>query len=256
MKPFSHIFAPQGMILAFLCCSFHGRTVSRTAPSFFEAVSIREVKMPSAGPRVRALLDYDPTRLHIVNSLDILIDFAFGLQQQQLVPAAHSSDLFQRWFEITAVTQAPASRQKMLAMLQPELIARFHIKYHAVYKETEIFALRIAPAGLKVSPLSILDPAPIRQPWEFTADNFHDLAKFLDALGSHGLGGINRHVMDQTGNADRYAIRLSIGRDGTFNIPPSLDLRALVRTLGLELVPAHGRYEHLVIDSIRTPSSN
>jgi len=144
----------------------------------------------------------------------------------------------------------------MFAMLQPELVARFRIKYHAVYKETEILALRVAPAGLKLAPLSILDPAPVRQPWEFTADNFHDLAKFLDTLGSHRLGGINRHVMDQTGSSGRYAIRLPIGRGGTFNIPPSLDLRALVRTLGLELVPARGQYEHLVIDSIRDPSTN
>lgn len=256
MKPFSHIFVPWGMILVFLCCALHGRAASQTAPSRFEAVSIREVKIPSAGPRVRAVLDYDPTRLHIVNSLDIVLAFAFGLQHEQLIPAAHSGDLLQRWFEVTAVIQAPTSRQKMLAMLQPELIARFRIKYHVAYKETEIFALRVAPAGLKVPPLSILDPAPIRQPWEFTADNFHDLAKFLDTLGSNGLGGISRHVMDQTGNSDRYAIRLPIGRGGTFNIPPTLDLRALVRTLGLELVPTRGQYEHLVIDSIRDPSTN
>jgi len=202
------------------------------------------------------VFDYDPTRLHIVNSLDIVIDFAFGLQQQQLVPAANSGDLLQRWFEVTAVTQAPTSRQKMLAMLQPEIIARFRIHYHAVYKKTQIFALRVAPAGLKVPRLSLLDPAPTRQPWEFTADNFLDLAKFLDTLGSHGLGGINRHVMDQTGNSDRYAIRLSIGLGGTFNIPQGLDLRALVRTLGLELVPARGQYAHILIDSISNPSIN
>lgn len=104
-----------------------------------------------------------PGRLTADASLQILIQYAYGVQPFQVVDSA-------RWlqsgrYEIDAKADGNTSRNQMFLMLQALLEDRFQLKIHRETRDMPVYALVAAKGGLKLSPLkdsNCVDSAAVR----------------------------------------------------------------------------------------------
>jgi len=109
----------------------------------FDVASIK----PSFSERVmnvRAL----PGRLTADASLQVLIQYAYGIQPFQVVGGP--SWLMSERYQIDATADATASRDRMFLMLQSLLEDRFQLKTHRDVKELPVFALLVNKGGFKL----------------------------------------------------------------------------------------------------------
>jgi uncharacterized protein (TIGR03435 family) len=178
-------------------------------------------------------------------------------------------------------------------MLQGLLEERFQLKIHRETAQVPMYALTVAKGGLKLKPIQAedctqLEPGqgmkmigaddkpycgwvgwPIHGPNRTLVGGGITLARLAHELGALIL---DRNVMDHTGTAGIYNIRLEYAPDentrcfgpaqfcavdANSDIPPGPTIfTALEQQLGLKLEPIKGPREHIVIDSVERPSEN
>ena len=196
-------------------------------------------------------------------------------------PAWTTSDLY----EINAKVQGPQRREMVNGpMLQALLKDRFRLTLHRETREIPVYALTAAPGGSKLVPFQ----------GTCISRNFDDPPSDADCGTARGYGNgfdleaatmtdlcagflvfLDRPVLDQTGITGRFNLRLDLSSedpdllnrprslpafsDPTSPGPPSINFgsaKNAVKRLGLNLDPAKGFGEFIVIDHIERPSSN
>jgi uncharacterized protein (TIGR03435 family) len=234
-----------------------------------------------------------PGRLTADASLQILIQYAYGVQPFQVVDSA-------RWlqpgrYEIDAKADGNTSRNRMFLMLQSLLEDRFQLKIHRETRDMPVYALVAAKGGLKLSPPkdngcvdSAADAPPEWAGGRMAAPGEIPLAQPL--CGSAGLtlaptgarmqGGkiampelvrrlslmLDRSVIDKTGFTGLFDLQLDFVADETTPAmpppPPGSDMpgpsisQALRQQLGLQLESTRGPVEVIVVDHAERPSGN
>jgi uncharacterized protein (TIGR03435 family) len=148
----------------------------------------------------------------------------------------------------------------MAPMLQVLLEDRFKLRVHREMKEQQIYALTVAPGGLKLRPLKEgCTDVPLCGAIRPGANGPN---RTMDAIGMHMdmltkvLALIlARPAVDKTGLTaafDAFHLEYALGMSDT---GPSI-FTALQERLGLKLESTKGPVEVLVIDHLEKPSSN
>ena len=130
------------ILLAIGACAVFAQTNLRPQ---FEVASVKPSLARSIA-NVRPL----PGRLTADASLQILIQYAYGVQPFQVMDAA--GWLQPGRYEIEAKADGNATRNQMFLMLQSLLEDRFHLKIHRETRDLPVYALVAAKGGLKLPP--------------------------------------------------------------------------------------------------------
>jgi bla regulator protein BlaR1 len=217
-----------------------------------------------------------------------------------LIRGAYASDPFtpitgapswvhSAFYEINAKAEgSPSVRTMNGPMMRALLEEYFHLKIHQQVAEGPVFFLTVAHGGPKLHSFvagsctrydeASQDPLPPGQSYcknnmsggspasiEAQGTTLDDFSKMLFAI-------LGRPVIDKTGIAGRFDIRIEFSREGTRFSPlrptepgdgssPASDptdsiFAALQEELGLKLEPAKGPVETFVIDHIERPAGN
>ncbi|MGN6593872.1 MAG: TIGR03435 family protein [Terriglobales bacterium] len=163
-------------------------------PTSFEAASVRpSAPLKPMGGRImiRIGMDIDPLHLKASNlSLAELLQQAYNLKPYQVVvPDWMKSERF----DIQAVVSQPVSREQMLALLGPLLQKQFQIESHRETKTMAIYALKVAPGGLKAKPAKPGDVPHFSDDPQVQAKAAQELQRFHTAESGRGApqGGGN-----------------------------------------------------------------
>lgn len=163
-------------------------------------------------------------------------------------------------------------RQPMLLMLQSLLADRFKLAVHREAKEGRVYDLVITKGGAKF--LHAVPPPGLTLTAQASGPHHGCVAppgmSCMEALTSmdllatvlSGVPEVQRPVINQTGLKGGYYIKLQSARNAGVSASPQSEssgptiFTALKEQLGLELKPAMGPVETLVIDHIERPSEN
>jgi uncharacterized protein (TIGR03435 family) len=170
---------------------------------------------------------------------------------------ADTRDTYEFEARIAPETTDDEARQ----MLQAFLIERFKLTFHWETRTLPIFALVVAPGGLKVKPTDPKDDPP-RAPGSLACPA-EDRRCGIIAMGSAStdqiagaLGrNVDRPVIDRTGLRGTYYFDVKYAGDAPASPLPSLPT-ALREQFGLELTPETGPVEVLIIDRTERPAPN
>jgi uncharacterized protein (TIGR03435 family) len=197
--------------------------------------------------------------------LRFFIQNAFGLKPFQLSGGPVWTAT--QGYDIEAKAEGNPTGAQMQKMMQALLEDRFKLKYHRETKELPVYALSAAKGGLKLP-----DPTQGNENVsvhisrmtgvQLTGEKITmaELARVLSNL-------LGRTVIDKTGFAGSFLVRLSFSLDDTLaglphfpDVPndaaiPSVFV-ALQEQLGVKLESTRGPVEILVIDHIEKPSEN
>jgi uncharacterized protein (TIGR03435 family) len=259
-----------------------------TVRPLFEAASIK----PSFSRSVQNVRPL-PGRLTADATLQILTQYAFGVQSFQVVGASAwmQSDRYQ----IEATTNGNTDRNRMFLMLQSLLQDRFRLMTHRETKDLPVYDLIAAKGGLKLPPPeegacveSAADASPEWAGGRMAAPGEVPPARALCGSASLTLGPtgarmqggrvampelvrrlsliLDRSVVDKTGFTGLFDLQLGFVPDDTTPAipppPPGTDMpgpslaQALRQQLGLQLESAKGPVEVIVVDHAERPSAN
>jgi bla regulator protein BlaR1 len=265
-------------------------------PLTFDVVSIRENKDQPDPARIPIQLGPTPDGYRVrVLPLSLVLRSAyipsqgsayFGPAQMTGLPAWINSTRYDIDAKISAADlprwKDPAQQPAMLrAMLQAMLIDRFKIVVHREIKELPIYELTVAKNGPKFKPSESTDLADIRQrhPGAVNAIALNGaIVAPGTAAGQQLLFGVTmpqfttfltmltgRPVQDRTGLTGKYDLSYQMEippppqESPTAPVPQDLSAQmfSIVHDqLGLQLKPAKGQVETLVIDHIEKPTEN
>jgi uncharacterized protein (TIGR03435 family) len=254
----------------------------------FEVVSVK----PSFSRSVQNVRPL-PGRLIADASLQILIQYAYGVQPFQLVggPAWMSER-----YQIDAKADGNANRDRMFLMLRSLLEERFQLKTHRETRDLPVYALVAAKGGVRLPPPkegSCVDSAADASPeWvgggRMAAPGEVEPVKVrcgsagvsLNTAGARIQGGkvampelvrmlsrvLGRSVIDRTQVTGLFDLQLDFLTDETTpNMPPpppdssmsgpSIS-QALRQQLGLQLESTKGPVDVMVVDRAERPSGN
>jgi uncharacterized protein (TIGR03435 family) len=247
---------------------------------------VASVKPSSAGSvaNVRPL----PGRLTADAPLQILIQYAYGVQPFQVVDSAKWLQLGR--YAIDAKADGNTSRNQMFLMLQSLLADRFGLKLHRETRDMPVYALAPAKGGLRLPPPSdgncVESVAEAAPEWAGGRMAAPGEVPFTPPLcGSVGLalgtmqGGrvampelvrklslmLDRAVIDNTGYTGLFDLRIHFVPDASTPAmpppPPGSDvpgpsLPQALRQLGLQLESTKGPVEVIVVDHAQRPSGN
>jgi uncharacterized protein (TIGR03435 family) len=178
--------------------------------------------------------------------------------------------------EDRAEWQKPASQLTMLqAMLQAMLVERCKLAVHREIKEVAVYSLVVAKGGVKFKETdpTVEHPNGVKLPWggvlvppTQNGMSFYgaSMASFASVISS--MANLGHPVQDKTGLTGRYDLVLkfpdrsgpatSEQQGGTAASDPGSSAFSILKDLGLELQPAKGSVETLVIDHMERPSEN
>jgi len=157
-------------------------------------------------------------------------------------------------FDIVAQPGAAAGRPRVLEMLQALLEDRFQFHWHEQIRETAGYALRVAPAGPRLTPAK-------DGPSRMQIGNISAPRMTLESLCQIFEFELAKPVVDQTGLSGSFAIELQWARQNPSPAPepdtslPSL-FTAVREQLGLRLEFAKLPVKMFVIDDVQRPSAN
>jgi uncharacterized protein (TIGR03435 family) len=257
----------------------------------FDVISVKECKTGAAAPPSsvsagRLSLGCFNLRTAIQQAYDV---FASG-KADPLSPAVWTMPLegLPAWanaarYSIDAATEHPQTAAMMRGpMMQALLEERFHLKVRRESREGTVFLMTAAKGGLKIhaskedscSPLDFseaLNFQPGERPWcgmanmsykgPLTVLDIHGIALSTFAKMLHPEGS---PVVDRTGIEGTFDIHMEWSEDhtppaaGTAS-DPAPHTSAIIATreqLGLELRPAKGTREVLIVDRLERPSGN
>jgi len=146
-------------------------------------------------------------------------------------------------------------------MVKKLIADRFQLKFHFEKRAQTVYVLTLAKNGPKLTK-SQSDPARsvglgFGPPGNFGATN----ATMADIAEALGQGALDRPVIDQTGLAGRYNLRLKWTPVEMPSEAPGSDtspdlFTAVQEQLGLKLVPTHAPVDVMVIDHVERTSPN
>jgi len=207
--------------------------------------------------------------------------------------------IYSDYYSLDAITSNPAAnvpKHEALKtwagpMLRTLLEDRFQVKVHREVEQVPMYALTIAPGGLKLEPMQSGACIPIppggpydtsqmfppgQKPqcinhlsWDGPNWKIDAAGKSMPELALMLSMAMNRHVLDQTGITAPYLYHLVFAHDattpGTFpdgmpdpfppsDLPPGPTIFAALEQVGLQLQPVTGPREYLVIDQVSRPN--
>jgi uncharacterized protein (TIGR03435 family) len=159
-----------------------------------------------------------------------------------------------------ALQRLPQSErsQRSMSMMQALLAERLQLEVHHETRDLPIYTLVVAKGGCKLKE----SQAPENESGGTVGPNFlslraESIASFVSSLGSDQE--VERIIVDKTGLTGRYDINLKWAAPDTqgqgADAGPSI-FTALQEELGLQLIPARGPVDTIVIDHIERPSAN
>ena len=169
-------------------------------------------------------------------------------------------------FDVEARTDKPYNTDDLHTMYQNLLADRFGLKFHKETKEGNIYALTIAPSGLKMKANESAQDfqIPINGPPQHTVGVRVPITHFSWWLGQI-LQNDGRPVVNETGLTGNYDFTLAfmpqLPPGAADNLPQEIrDLppifTALRDQLGLKLTAQKGPVEYSIIDHVEKPSEN
>jgi uncharacterized protein (TIGR03435 family) len=224
----------------------------------FDVATIKPSRPDERGPRY----DFRSRRFSVIHaSVSDLLKFSYGLQQSQIANA-------QDWvnsegYDISAEPdgEGEPSIKQWQSMVNKLMTDRFQLKFHFEKREQTVYVLTVVKTGPKLT-RSQSEPSAsggmgFGPPGQFGATNA-TMAEIANALGQ---GALNRPVVDQTGLAGRFDLRLTWTPDESQSATESAaalpDLfTAIQEELGLKLVSTKAPVDVLVIDHVERPSAN
>ena len=165
-------------------------------------------------------------------------------------------------YQFQATMPGETSDADVRLMLQAFLVDRFKLVFHREARTRPIYALVVAPGGLKVKSTDPKDDKP-RAPGSLgcpandrgchiIAMGSAPMPRIADALASN----VGRPVVDRTGLSGTYYFDVKYAGDNAPDSPlPSL-VGALKEQFGLELKADTGPVDVLVIDRAEKPTPN
>jgi len=284
-----------------LTATFVAQNSSRPTAKF-DAASIKACQPPpqqpgSAGENTHSSpgrLSTGCVRLLDANDIGLISDayatFADGhlnLDRASIPFRGGPSWMRSAWYEITAVAEGSPSVETMMGpMLQSLLEDRFHLQIHREMTEGPVYVLSVARGGPKLRtftegscvPYSSYPPPALEKGKDYclvqigarspasieaqgvTVESFSKMLRIV----------LDRPVIDRTGIAGRFDVRIEFSREGTAfgriplaGRPPASDptgppsiFTVVQEQLGLRLHAAKGPVDRFVIDHIERPSEN
>jgi uncharacterized protein (TIGR03435 family) len=227
-------------------------------PNAFDVASMKPTD--PALVRVTPLrLDTLPGGRFVVRNvaLRVLVAFAFDVRDQNVSGAP---SWFENTYDIDAVTagvgemSAEELRPGVMSLLQD----RMKLAAHREQRQVTIYALTVAPGGLKLKPSASQAPP---------AGGFSQRTRMSlrNATMKYIAGTLSRHpdihakVIDKTGVSGQFDLELD-WRSVTASANPAPggdapdSIFSLVQQLGLRLTPEKGSEDFLVIDHAEHPS--
>jgi uncharacterized protein (TIGR03435 family) len=244
---------------------------ARTRVSF----DVASVKLSSGSPNsssMRTLRDgltASGTVLHLIRN-------AYGLRDFQITGGPEWVN--NATFDVSAKIDPPdldwakldaagriAWGQREMDRLQSLLAERFHLKCHTVMKELPVYNLVVAKGGVKFQETTAAEDK--RGSMSSSGDGHATSMKAtgipMENAAKYLSSELGRTVVDKTGLAGSYDLKLTFAPDARAGETPQTDANAgatlftaLQEQLGLKLESAKGPVEVLVIDSIDKPGEN
>jgi bla regulator protein blaR1 len=270
---------------------------ARAAAPKFEVVSIKPCELPPQRPgdMYPSRGNSSPGRLS-TGCVPLLDEHGLGL-----IRGAYASSPFtpinggppwihSAFYEINARAEgSPSVRMMKGPMMQVLLEEHFHLKIHHQTIEGPVYFLSVARGGPKLrsftegscTPYSYEKPTPLPAGQEYCKSNISSLSPAsvelqggtLDEFSKLLRPVLDRPVIDKTGIAGRFDLRVEFSREGTkLAAEPLLSgdgptrasdptgfpsiFTALQGQLGLRLEPAKGPVETFVIEHMERPTGN
>lgn len=219
----------------------------------FEAVSIKPAD--SAAPGRMAQATPGGFRGRNLRLFELVMN-AWQLNRDQIVGGPGWMET--AGFDIDGRFPAGAGPQMLPAMMQAMLTDRFRLVTHREARMLPMYALTVAKGGLKLREGDEVGGMSAGTTMiRYNAGTMGELAGQLS-------GYVGRHVVDQTGLAGKYAIRLSFAPvelvsegpgEARQDVLPSI-FQALQEQAGLKMDSVKGPVEVLVIDRAEKPTEN
>jgi uncharacterized protein (TIGR03435 family) len=190
-----------------------------------------------------------------------LIEHAYDVMEWQITGPAW---IFSERFDVLAKPPAGISGDQFEAMMQHLLAERFKLQIHREQRERAVYALVLAKAGLKMTPLAGEGQTKTNWSRDHIAAQHMSMARFAERLSRVA----DRPVVDATGVAGAFNFELKWTPDSSRAKPaessgaqladllPSL-FTAIEEQLGLKLEPRKAPVEILVVDHAeKIPTEN
>ncbi len=189
-------------------------------------------------------------------------------------------------YEITAKADGNPSEEMMRGpMMQALLEDRFQLRIRRDSRTVPVYALRLAPGGLQLTPFQggtcLAAPAGATPAPAPEGQRYCKVYAGIQPPAVRGEGAtmaelsqllslvLDRAVVDETGMGGKWDISLKFAADGMTprylpggdlaplarEEPGSLPISEAIRRLGLQLEPADGQREFLVIDQMERPGA-
>jgi bla regulator protein blaR1 len=256
----------------------------------FEVASIKACKDPSNGPSEHSSPGRLATDCHellnlIGNAYTSFADGHFNMNAENTPMNGGPPWLQTAGYDINAKAEGNPSVEMMLGpMMQRLLEDRFQLKIHRETREGPVYFLTVARGGPKLHPFKpgsctpwSNPPPPLQPGTKYCGTMIYGISPAVEALGatldqfSKTLRMVvDRPVIDKTGIAGRFDLRVEFARDGTALTGIALKgpdraadprgvpeiFTAIQEQLGLKLESGRGPVDALVIDHIERPTEN
>lgn len=204
--------------------------------------------------------EFTPDMLRMQDvTISTCIRMAWHLQEGQVDGPELLTD--QR-YDITAKTDAPATKEQMKLMFRNLLQERFRLAFHHEQRELKVYLLAVAPSGPKLKAAANPDAVPFREnSANGTVVRSMPLSGFADFLSSP----LERPVLDRTALSGKYDFAIDFtsyipepGKNMDASRPDAVSLlRAVMRDqLGLTLNSGKALVDVIVVDHVEKPAEN
>ncbi|HUA61293.1 MAG TPA: TIGR03435 family protein [Verrucomicrobiae bacterium] len=229
----------------------------------FEVASVKVHEGPSRG---RPGVFTSGTRLEAnARTVTTLIMYAYSVRLDQVAQSRALDPFGGTFYDIDARApgEKPPDAGDFRRMMQSLLAERFQLKMHREMREMPVYEMVVGRNGPKfqeAAPEADATPhySASGRNWETTVQKM-TMPELATLIENNGFVG--RHVIDKTGLAGNYSIKLTYTPDippnhGTDNPGDIPIFNALVEQLGLRLEPAKATIETIVVDHLEKPSAN
>jgi uncharacterized protein (TIGR03435 family) len=217
----------------------------------FEAASVKMTPPGSIG--MTSISPYGTGRFTATNvTMQVLIEMAFGVAEADIVGAPGWVESQHYDVSVKANGDVKLTYEQLKAPMQALLKERFQLTTHRGSKEAAGYALVAANGGAKLKQSKEKASQPIILP-----DRLQGSGMEIGTLAGMLARVVRRPVIDKTGIAGLYEIKLSYAPENAADTSLPSVFTALQQQLGLKLEPQKVPVETLVIDRIeKIPAEN
>lgn len=226
----------------------------------FEVASIRQSALPRSGDisrpvGVRSAIEYTADGVRASNYvLRALIAEAYQIPRSRIAePSESQKKVIDRFYDIVAKSERPASKDELRRMLQALLAERFQFSFHWEAKQEQVYRLVARKGGAKIEKSNAEAENPR---WERGSDGmvyYRDAtaAQFGEMLKAYFL----RPVLASNDFEGLYNFPLSMG-NVTGNEAVQDAIMDHLHRFGLDLVSEKAVLDYLVVDHVEPVSEN